>query len=69
MAIAMVDNCHGCLSPSPFGKHQPTVDVTLSVDQVTEALPHMAARWCKVEILESKGTATRCAVQFIHHQT
>ena len=24
MAVAMVDNSHGCLNPSPFGKQQPT---------------------------------------------
>ena len=23
--VAMVDNSHGCLNPSPFGKQQPTI--------------------------------------------
>ena len=68
MAVAMVDNRHGCLDPSPFGKQRPMVDVALSVDQVAEALPYThTTRWR--DILEGKGTVTHCAARFILHQT
>ena len=41
MAVAMVNNSHGRLNPSPFGKQQLPVDMTLSVDQVAEAVARL----------------------------